>query len=130
MFIVLWRPYMSLLVEVVAKNLKYYRGLRGWTQGQLAKQIGVTIQTINRYEKGTAGISVPTITLLAKALEIEESDLVNPGEPPKPVTLKPSILEAVDLVAEMFGQYKKGEGTPLLDELIARILTDPRNKPD
>jgi len=34
-------------------NLKYFRDLRGWTQAETAKKIGVTREMYNKWENGT-----------------------------------------------------------------------------
>src|SRR5690349_4951610 len=98
---------MASLVELVAVNLRHYRILRGLKQVELAKKVGVSAKTLNVYENGKGGLSTKMITALAKALSIEESDLVNPGTPPKPVTREPDLLDAIRVVvravAEMDG---------------------------
>ena len=47
----------------------------GITQTKLAKQVNVTFQQIQKYEKGTNGVSSYRLLLIAKALKIMVSDI-------------------------------------------------------
>lgn len=42
---------------VIGKNVKYYRELSGFTQKDLADQLGITYQQIQKYENGRDRIS-------------------------------------------------------------------------
>lgn len=47
----------------------------GITQTKLAKQVNVTFQQIQKYEKGTNGVSSYRLLLISKALRINISDI-------------------------------------------------------
>jgi transcriptional regulator with XRE-family HTH domain len=68
--------FMSKLVETLAKNLKRFRQDKGFTQQEFADLAGVKRGTIARYESGEGGIDAKTIEAFAKALGVEETDLV------------------------------------------------------
>ncbi len=57
-------------------TLKAYRKVKNYTQEELAKHSGISIRTIQRIEKGLTTGSSHTIKALAKALNIESSDLI------------------------------------------------------
>lgn len=59
------------------KNLKKYRIEKGWSQEKLAREAGISYQTVIKIERG--GIKNPkleTILKLSKALNISLDDLV------------------------------------------------------
>ncbi|MCG2700239.1 helix-turn-helix transcriptional regulator [Candidatus Parcubacteria bacterium] len=59
------------------KNLKKYRTKKGWSQEKLAREAGISYNTLIKIERG--GIKNPkieTIIKLAKALGISIDDLV------------------------------------------------------
>ncbi len=51
------------------KNLRKVRKARGFTQAQLANDIGIEISQISRIERGTINTSIGNIFLIAKALK-------------------------------------------------------------
>jgi transcriptional regulator with XRE-family HTH domain len=57
-------------------RLAEIRKVRGLSQGQLAKAIGVTVGTIQAYEHGRARIAVERLEALADALQCEPADLL------------------------------------------------------
>lgn len=55
----------------IAQNLKFYRGLAGLTQEELAHRSGVTLASINRIERGQVNKPhKPTLLALCKALKV------------------------------------------------------------
>lgn len=63
--------------RLVAAN----RRRRGFTQQQLADQSGVSLDMINRIERGVAAARFPNITKLAQALEVDPAELFTPDLP-------------------------------------------------
>ena len=67
----------------VGEAIKHYRlnyknphkKTPGLTQTKLAKQVNVTFQQIQKYEKGTNGVSSYRLLLISKALRINISDI-------------------------------------------------------
>ncbi|MGH2461585.1 MAG: helix-turn-helix domain-containing protein [Chloroflexota bacterium] len=56
--------------------IQRYRIAKGWTQSELARQVGVSVNTVQAWERG-AGIRPRNLTRLAGALGIEPLRLVN-----------------------------------------------------
>jgi len=53
------------------------RRQRGWTQEQLAEEMGVAAVTVSRWETGQRGMSVATLASLADALGVSLGDLLD-----------------------------------------------------
>lgn len=59
------------------KNLKKYRAKNGWSQEKLAREAGISYNTLIKIERG--GIKNPkieTVIKLAKALSVSIDDLI------------------------------------------------------
>jgi hypothetical protein cfetvA_11654 len=56
-------------------NIKEYRIEKGWTQGELAKFAGVSIETIKRYENGKTNPTNDNLSKIASALGIKVKNL-------------------------------------------------------
>ena len=61
----------------IVEKLKHFRHINCLSQEKLAETSGVSIRTIQRIEEGKSGGSGYTINALAKALNINSTDLVN-----------------------------------------------------
>jgi transcriptional regulator with XRE-family HTH domain len=62
-------------ISEFGKNLRKVRKSKGYTQEELANDIGVEISQISRIERGVINTSISTVNVLAKALKIEVSEL-------------------------------------------------------
>lgn len=81
----------------LGKRIRTIRLQRGLSQMQLADEVGVTYQQIQKYEKGTDRITVDRLRKIARALEVSPATLLeSPPEtsreipPPYP---EPSLSE-------------------------------------
>ena len=61
----------------IAEKLKHFRHINCLSQEKLAKNSGISIRTIQRIEEGKSIGSGYTINALAKALNINSTDLIN-----------------------------------------------------
>jgi transcriptional regulator with XRE-family HTH domain len=59
------------------KNLRLIRKTKGFTQQNLANDLGIEISQISRIERGIINTSVLNTYKIAKALNIEVKDLFN-----------------------------------------------------
>lgn len=62
----------------IAERVKYYRNRKGWSQEQLARQVGVSLNTVQRWE---AGKTTPSPLALSRLKEVLEGTF--DGEQPK-----------------------------------------------
>lgn len=67
-------------MECIKYNLPRLRKEKGFSQEALATAIGSKRGIIAKYETGAGGATKSTIAKLAKALKVEESDLVKPPQ--------------------------------------------------
>ena len=79
-------------------NIKEYRIEKGWTQGELAKFAGVSIETIKRYENGKTNPTNDNLSKIASALGIKVKNLYDnvslsesPNMSPNDNNLSPSL---------------------------------------
>ena len=56
-------------------RLKHYREIRGWSQGELARQLGVSRQTINAVETDKYDPSLPLALRMAKLFEVSVPEI-------------------------------------------------------
>jgi len=63
-------------IELLAKNVRKYRLKSGISQTTLAQLIGVTFSQIARIELAEINTSVSMVYLIAKALDIKPSQLL------------------------------------------------------
>ncbi len=66
----------KVLAKRLGINLSGRRKTVGWTQGELAEQVGVDTETISRFERGATMPSLVTIQMLAVALDTTMANLI------------------------------------------------------
>lgn len=66
--------------QLIGKNIKKYRKLKGYTQQQLADKINMGLNFTGKIEVAYTYPSIPTLVLIADALGIEVMNLFEPNE--------------------------------------------------
>lgn len=64
------------LAEVLGRNLKSCRDLKGWTQDKAAEECGVSLSYYAALEGGRKEPSLPTLARLARVLDTTASRLL------------------------------------------------------
>jgi transcriptional regulator with XRE-family HTH domain len=59
------------------KNLRKARKSKGFTQSQLANDIGIEISQISRIERGIINTSVGNVNAISRALRVDIQELFN-----------------------------------------------------
>ena len=59
----------------IARNILHYRKSKGWTQEQLAFESNATNKCISDLELAKRNVKLDTISKVAKALDVQLSDL-------------------------------------------------------
>lgn len=113
----------------VGKRVRHRRWLIGMTQQQLAQQVGIKFQQIQKYETGANRISASRLWDIAEALEVPVSFFFEGlEESQKEVTGKTSVpadlmgdKEALDLVRSYYA-IPENQRRRLFE--LARVLSD------
>ena len=61
----------SAFLITFGKNLRKHRKLKGFTQEQLANDLGIEISQISRIERGVINTSINNVNSIAKVLKID-----------------------------------------------------------
>lgn len=123
---------MASIGELLAKNLERLRRSKKLTQQELADLIDSTRQSIARYESGKGGATLDTIASLAKALDVEEHELVA-GESIISPVVATTNYDALLEMAVSFKEFRKEfdlSRDPIYESLIHKLshLEDSRRK--
>jgi len=79
---------MPTFKDILTKNLQRILREKKLSQVELAQKVGLSYQTINAIIKGRKGLTSDTLSKLAEALEVEESELIAiPKQAPERVEL-------------------------------------------
>ena len=65
--------------STVGNNIKYLRKIKNFTQSRVAKDLDCTFQQIQKYEKGSNGVSSLKLKKLAKLFDIKTDVLLDPN---------------------------------------------------
>lgn len=79
-------------------RLAQLRDAQGLSQEELAHLAGISVKTISRFENGRHDGRRGTVRALAKALKVNEQDII--GEPPAPLGLGPTQLDRIEQLLE------------------------------
>ena len=72
----------------MTNRVRELRSERGWSQGELGEQLGVSRQTVNAIETGKYDPSLPLAFKIAALFELAIEDVFEPDEKP---TRKPPV---------------------------------------
>jgi D-alanyl-D-alanine-carboxypeptidase/D-alanyl-D-alanine-endopeptidase len=78
--------------ELVSKKIIALRRQNGLSQEQLSNNSGVALRTVQRIEAGSVSAHLQTLSLLAKALNIDVSELTISQEPSSNVSIRAWLL--------------------------------------
>lgn len=85
---------------MVSENLVYIRKMRGFSQEELAEKVGISRQTLSKYETGG---SIPDVTVcarIASVLDVTVDDIVNFDQTALPLAPKGKYLFGTVTVGE------------------------------
>jgi len=65
---------------IFGQRLAALRQERGWTQPQLAEQLGVSVKTVTYYERSAQNPTSKTLDRIAEVLGVEPSELIRAAD--------------------------------------------------
>lgn len=125
-------------LKVFAERLKQERKKRGWTQPDLAKASGVSIYTIEQYERQLAVPKIDVLLKIAKALDVSIDYLMGRTSMPSvvPNAAAYAILEVVKdawgprvLDALYRARYLPTDDKRVIYDLVVKFAEKTKGKP-
>lgn len=106
------------------ENIKALRVEKDWTQGDLAKFAGVSIETIKRYENGKTNPTNDNLSKIANALGVEIKNLYDGASPSVSLSQKNNMSLSVKKVSPSLSNLKKTEADQIFhDQILIRKLS-------
>lgn len=65
--------------RTVGNNIKYIRKLNNFTQARVGKALSCTFQQVQKFEKGTNGVSALKLAALAKLFKMKTDVIIDPN---------------------------------------------------
>jgi len=125
------------ITEVISKNIKRLRLLKGLTQKQLQEKAGWRYQAmVSQLEKGTTGVGPQTLRKLAQALEVDPSEFykagvdATAGEPRRldVGSLSESTKEDVSALSSEVSQYGLHFEARVVYDLRSLLVKEPSER--
>ena len=107
------------------ENIKALRVEKDWTQGDLAKFAGVSIETIKRYENGKTNPTNDNLSKIANALGVEMKNLYDGASPSVSLSQKNNMSLSAKKVSPSLSNLKKTEEADQVsyDQILIRKLS-------
>ena len=107
------------------ENIKALRVEKDWTQGDLAKFAGVSIETIKRYENGKTNPTNDNLSKIANALGVEIKNLYDGASPSVSLSQKNNMSLSVKKVSPSLSNLKKTDEADQVshDQILIRKLS-------
>ena len=107
------------------ENIKALRVEKDWTQGDLAKFAGVSIETIKRYENGKTNPTNDNLSKIANALGVEIKNLYDGASPSVSLSQKNNMSLSAKKVSPSLFNLKKTEEADQMsyDQILIRKLS-------
>lgn len=64
-------------LKIIGAKIVYYRMVKGYNQKQFADKLSISWQYLSKVEKGDNACSLPLLNIIAEALDIKISDLID-----------------------------------------------------
>ncbi len=63
-------------MEGLSKNIRFLRHRRGWSQGDFASQLGISVPAFSKIELGVTDITLSRLQQIAKVLDMTPMELL------------------------------------------------------
>jgi len=90
---------MSYILQILGKNIRKYRKLKGLTLEKLAEKLDITHQNLSNLEHGKNFLKIQTLEKICNALEVSPSALFSVDDLPENLNnddnIKPVLIELI-----------------------------------
>jgi transcriptional regulator with XRE-family HTH domain len=87
--------------DTVGTRIRRLRRARGWTQGKLAEGAGLSVEGLSRIERGSRTPRIDTVGRIARALQVEVTDLAGRLSLPTRASVEEPVLPEVQAIADL-----------------------------
>lgn len=101
------------VLQVIGKNIKRIRLMRGLSQEALASELQKSINFVSLVERGESGLSIPTLIDICKVLEVD-ANLIFEG------VIAPPTATDEDFITKSFSLFNNADKT-IVTDLITYI---------
>ncbi len=119
---------MMALAKHVRRRLRELRQARGFTQARLAELASITVDAVNRIERGNRSPGLETLERLAIALGVDVVHLVDRQNPLPKASHSPAVARVVALLNEKSDGYAEAALVMLRAFNHASALTKPTDR--
>ena len=67
-------------MNAISKNIRHLRQQRNWTQGHLAKKLGITTPALSKIEVGDTDLNFSRLNQIAGVFNVEPTELLSTPE--------------------------------------------------
>lgn len=85
------------VLQVIGKNIKRIRLLRGLSQETLASDLQKSINFVSLIERGESGLSIPTLIDICKVLEVDANSIFEGVIAPPTANVEDFITKSLSL---------------------------------
>lgn len=64
-------------MNTIGKNIRHLRHRNGWSQGEVAKQLEISIPAFSKIETGVTDVNISRLEQIAKLFEVTAIDLIS-----------------------------------------------------
>lgn len=101
------------ILQVIGKNIKRIRLLRGLSQETLASDLQKSINFVSLVERGESGLSIPTLIDICKVLEVDANSIFEG-------VIVPPVAPAEDFITKSLSLFSSADKS-IVTDLITYI---------
>lgn len=64
-------------MSIIGKNIKSLRQRKGWSQGEVAKRLNISIPAFSKIETGITDVNISRLDQIAKLFELTMTDIIS-----------------------------------------------------
>jgi len=114
--------------ELLSKNIKYYRSRLGFSQLDLALELGISTTFLSDIEMGRKWVSAKTLSQIAKALKIKVHELFKPetADEFEIASRQNDVVKYLDSIDDSLAKHILHAIRPAIERSITRSVAKMR----